>query len=73
MKRSRVIALLVLALLALAGLVDAKKEKAPPPSEDDAEVGEADFWGITLPAGKKVKVALEDDLDQTVHITQARC
>lgn len=77
MRRSRVLTLLLLALLALAGLVSAaKKSKDPEPAadhEDGDELGEADFWGVEVAAGKKVKVALNDDLDQSVHITQVRC
>lgn len=75
MRRSRVLALLLLAMLALAGVAAAakkEKEKEAVPDEDDEELGEADFWGVEVAAGKKVKVALADELDQSVHITQAR-
>ena len=72
------LALLLLAMLALAGVAEAgkkgkEKEAAADADEDGAEeLGESDFWGVEVAAGKKVKVALNDEQDQSLHITQAR-
>ena len=73
--RGRVARVLFLAaLLAVAGLAGAAKkgdshEKDDAPAAED-EDGEADFWGVDIQPGKKVKVPLKDEEDESVRISQ---